>query len=98
MLNCDQLFLKLKTWAAKQPNSIVDAQPTPTPEDTMAEDVIDGYFVLKAFDFPKQSFVQGGRPYGYAKTDDDAYFWVLVDEAFGLCVPPLLLLQAGKAP
>jgi hypothetical protein len=88
MLNCDQLFEQLKVWAANQPNSIVDARPTPTPEDTLAEDVIDGYFVLKGLNFPKQSFVQGGRPYGYVRTDDDAYFWVLVDEAFEALMTP----------
>ena len=88
MLNCDQLFEQLKVWAANQPKSIVDARPTPTPEDTLADDVIDGYFVLKGLNFPKQSFVQGGRPYGYAKTDDDAYFWVLVDEAFEALMTP----------
>ena len=88
MLNCDQIFEQLKAWAAKQSKSIVDAKPTPTPEDTMAEDVIDGYFVLKGLDFPQQSFVQFGRLYGYAKTDDNAYFWVLVDEAFDALTRP----------
>ena len=88
MLNCDQLFEQLKAWAANQPKSFVDAQPTPTPLETLADDVIDGYFVLKGLNFPKQSFVQGGRPYGYAKTDDDAYFWVLIDEAFEALMTP----------
>ena len=54
MLNCDQIFEKLKLWAARQPKSFVDVRPTPTPEDTMAEDVIDGYYVLQEFDFPQQ--------------------------------------------
>jgi len=104
ILNCDQIFEQLKAWAVKQPKSIVGIQPTPTPEDTMAEDVIDGYFVLKGLDFPQQSFVQGGHPYGYAKTDDDAYFWVSVDEAFealttpwyqsGLCKKDASLVEA----
>ena len=88
MLHCDQLFERLKAWAANQPQSIVDVQPTPTPEDTLADDVIDGYFVIKGLNFPSQSFVQGGRPYGYAKTDDDAYFWVLVDDAFEALMTP----------
>ena len=88
MLHCDQLFERLKAWAANQPQSIVDVQPTPTPEDPLADDVIDGYFVIKGLNFPSQSFVQGGRPYGYAKTDDDAYFWVLVDDAFEALMTP----------
>ena len=88
MFNCDQLFKQLKAWAANQPQSIVDVQPTPTPEDTLADDVIDGYFVIKGLNFPSQSFVQGGRQYGYAKTDDDAYFWVLVDDAFEALMTP----------
>jgi len=88
MLNCDQLFEQLKAWASNQPKSFIDAQPTPTPLDTDADDVIDGYFVLKGLNFPKQSFVQGGRPYGYAKTNDDAFFWVLVDEAFEALMAP----------
>ena len=88
MLNCDQIFEQLKAWAANQPKSIVDARPTPTPEDTLADDVIDGFFVLTGLNFPTQSFVQGGRPYGYARTDDDAYFWVLVDEAFEALMTP----------
>jgi hypothetical protein len=88
MLDCDQLFEQLTAWAANQPKSMVDAQPTPTPVDTDADDVIDGYFVLKGLNFPEQSFVQGGRPYGYAKTADDAYFWILVDEAFEALMRP----------
>jgi len=88
MLNCDQIFEKLKLWAARQPKSFVDVRPTPTPEDTMAEDVIDGYYVLQEFDFPQQSFVQGGREYGFAQTDDNAYFWIAVNEAFDALMTP----------
>ena len=47
MLNCDQVFEQLKAWAASQPNSIIDVQPTPTPEDTLVEKVIDGYTFTK---------------------------------------------------
>lgn len=75
-------FASLQEWARKQPNSIVDLRPTPTPETVILDEIMDGHAILYGLNFPDNSFMRGGKFYAFAQTRDNAWFWLEIEQDF----------------
>jgi hypothetical protein len=76
------LFSSLQGWAKEQPNSIIEQQPTPTPEEVILDDILDGHAILYGLNFPENSFLKGGKFYAFAQTHDKAWFWLEIEQDF----------------